>query len=273
MHDSRLAATFETLKHEGRKALVGYLTAGDPTPAVSLRNIRAALAAGIDILELGVPFSDPTADGPVIQAASQRALARGMTLGKTLAMVRTIRATHHQPIILFGYANPFYRYGFQRLAADAAAAGADGILVVDIPFEESSELRDHLRRRGLCLVPLIAPTTPGAGPDDPPPCRWIRLLHHGQGRYRHARGGASGRRPPPGQTAAVHTPAHRGRVWHHQWRPGQGRCMSRRWYCCRKRPCGGSAAGPPAVARPHPAPCAGLTGPPRINIFRPQGDG
>jgi len=160
MHDSRLAATFETLKHEGRKALVGYLTAGDPTPAVSLRNIRAALAAGIDILELGVPFSDPTADGPVIQAASQRALARGMTLGKTLAMVRTIRATHHQPIILFGYANPFYRYGFQRLAADAAAAGADGILVVDIPFEESSELRDHLRRRGLCLVPLIAPTTP-----------------------------------------------------------------------------------------------------------------
>lgn len=156
---NRLEQTFSELKRTGRKGLVGYLTAGDPDLATSERHIRAALAAGLDVLELGVPFSDPTADGPVIQEAAQRALAAGTTLAGVLELVRRLRRDSAVPIVLFGYANPFYSYGFDRLCRDAAAAGADGFLVVDLPHEESEELRAFAARDGLCVIPLVAPTT------------------------------------------------------------------------------------------------------------------
>ena len=162
MKQTRLALTFAALRATSRKALVGYLTAGDATVTRSLSDIECALDWGVDILELGVPFSDPTADGPIIQAASQRALTGGMTVAGTLDLVARIRRRHMQPIILFGYANPFFRYGFRRLARDAAAAGADGFLVVDLPMEEGAEFDRHLAPRGLSLIPLIAPTTPMA---------------------------------------------------------------------------------------------------------------
>lgn len=155
----RFAETFAALRASGRKGLVGYLTAGDPDLAASERNIRVAIEGGLDVLELGVPFSDPTADGPVIQAAAQRALAAGTRLADVLALVRRLRADYALPIVLFGYANPFFVYGYDALSRDAAAAGADGLLVVDLPFEESGELRGSMQRHGLALIPLIAPTT------------------------------------------------------------------------------------------------------------------
>jgi tryptophan synthase alpha chain len=157
---SRIAEVFETLRRDGRKGLIGFLTAGDPTPEQSLDDVRTALACGVDLLELGVPFSDPTADGPVIQAAGQRALASGMTVGKALLQARAIRSASNAPILLFGYANPFFRYGLERLCEEAAGAGVDGLLVVDLPFEESAELRGLTARAGLDLIPLISPTTP-----------------------------------------------------------------------------------------------------------------
>ncbi len=159
---NRITQKFGELKKAGRKGFVGFLTAGDPDLATSEANIRAALQGGVDVLELGVPFSDPTADGPVIQAAGQRALAAGATIEKILQMVRRIRADFAQPIILFGYANPFFIYGHERLCVEAAAAGVDGLLVVDMPFEESDDLRGLVERKDLCLIPLIAPTTPKA---------------------------------------------------------------------------------------------------------------
>ena len=157
---NRIDQTFRRLAAEGRKGLVGYLTAGDPDAAISERNIRAAIENGVDVLELGVPFSDATADGPVIQEASQRALAAGMTVGGALQMACRLRRDFDLPIVLFGYANPFFRYGYERLSADAAEAGVDGVLVVDLPFEESGELRVPLEKHGLCFIRLIAPTTP-----------------------------------------------------------------------------------------------------------------
>ena len=113
---ARIDNVFARLKDENRAGLVGYLTAGDPDYDTSLKNILAGIEAGIDVLELGVPFSDPTADGPVIQEASQRALAGGMTMKKVLSMVRDIRKESDIPIILFGYANPFFHYGFDNIA-------------------------------------------------------------------------------------------------------------------------------------------------------------
>lgn len=157
---NRITQMFRTFSKKGRKALIGYLTAGDPDPDESERRIGEALASGLDILELGVPFSDPTADGPAIQAASQRALAAGTTVARVLEMVRRLRRDWEAPIVLFGYANPFFRYGYERLAREAAEAGVDAMLVVDLAFEESSELRRALQRHGLFLIPLVAPTTP-----------------------------------------------------------------------------------------------------------------
>lgn len=156
---NRITKKFRELRDEGRKGLVGYLTAGDPDVMISEKNIRTAIESGIDVLELGVPFSDPTADGPVIQAASQRALAAGMNLEKTLAMVSNIRRDYDLPIVLFGYANPFFRYGYKKICSDAADAGVDGMLIVDLPFEESQELRQYIDNERLCLIPLVAPTT------------------------------------------------------------------------------------------------------------------
>ena len=156
---NRIRQCFDRLKSEGRKGFVGYLTAGDPDRDSCLKNIREAIENGVDILELGVPFSDPTADGPTIQAASRRALASGMNLAGTIEMAREIRRDFDLPIILFGYVNPLFHYGYRKVCSVAAEAGVDGMLVVDLPFEESPELRDHMAEHGLCLIPLIAPTT------------------------------------------------------------------------------------------------------------------
>jgi tryptophan synthase alpha chain len=160
---NRFEQTFERLRAAGRKGLVAYLTAGDPDEAQSERDIRTVIEGGADILELGVPFSDPTADGPTIQAAAFRALRGGMTLSRVLALTRRLRQDYPAvPVVLFGYLNPLYRYGFDALCRDAAAAGADGFLVVDMPFEEAAEFEQPMRAAGLCNIPLIAPTTPAA---------------------------------------------------------------------------------------------------------------
>ncbi len=156
---NRITQTFETLRKQGRKALIGYLTAGDPDLQTSERNIRMALANGLDILELGVPFSDPTADGPAIQAAGRRALASGTNLKQILAMAARLRRSFKTPMILFSYANPLFRYGYAKLCRDAKRAGIDGILAVDLPFEESAELSGPMKHHGLLFIQLIAPTT------------------------------------------------------------------------------------------------------------------
>jgi tryptophan synthase alpha chain len=156
---NRIEKKFEGIKSEGRKGLVGYLTAGDPDIERSENNIREAIDGGLDVLELGVPFSDPTADGPTIQEASQRALASGATVRGAIELVGRLRKHTDIPIVLFGYANPFFIYGYEKLCADAAAAGVDGFLVVDMPYEESGEMKDALNAHNLCRIPLIAPTT------------------------------------------------------------------------------------------------------------------
>ncbi|MDD5762703.1 MAG: tryptophan synthase subunit alpha [bacterium] len=150
---------FRRLRASGEKGLVVYLTAGDPTPAASLRYLRAAADAGADIIEVGVPFSDPTADGPTIEAASQRALSSGMSVAGALDLVRKLRETHATPVVLFGYCNPFLRYGWPSLCEDAREAGVDGFLVVDLPLEESGEALRSIRKTGLDWIPLAAPTS------------------------------------------------------------------------------------------------------------------
>jgi tryptophan synthase alpha chain len=155
----RIEERFNALKKEGRKAFVAYLTAGDPDLETTARLIPALEAAGVDILEVGVPFSDPTADGPVIQAASRRALKKETTLAKILAMIAGLRKSSEIPIVLFTYYNPILSYGPERFAGDAASCGVDGILVVDLPPEEADELRQYSDPAGLAFITLIAPTT------------------------------------------------------------------------------------------------------------------
>jgi len=156
---TRIDAAFRRLRATGERGLVVYLTAGDPTPAASLRYLRAAADAGSDILEVGVPFSDPTADGPTIESASRRALSAGMNVAGALELVRRFRRTHATPVVLFGYYNPFHRYGWPSLCRDAREAGVDGFLVVDLPFEERGEALPALRKAGLDWIPLAAPTS------------------------------------------------------------------------------------------------------------------
>lgn len=155
----RLRSTFDSLRARGEKALVAYLTAGDPSFDTSLAACRAALRGGADVLELGVPFSDPMADGPAIQKASERALKAGMSVQRTLDLARALRSEFAQPIVLFGYYNPLLAYGLERVCAAAAEAGADGFLVVDLPPEEAGELRLAARAQGLDLIHLLAPTS------------------------------------------------------------------------------------------------------------------
>ena len=157
---NRIIAKFKELKKTGRKALIGYLTAGDPNLLASERNIRCALENGLDILELGVPFSDPIADGIEIQTASQRALSAGIKLDDVFTLVEKLRKDYDHPIILFGYMNPFFTYSYEQACKNAAAAGVDGMLIVDLPFEESVEFHSEMKRTGLILIPLVAPTTP-----------------------------------------------------------------------------------------------------------------
>jgi len=155
----RIEERFRALKKRGQKAFVAYLTAGDPDLKTTAEIVQALEAAGVDIVEIGVPFSDPTADGPAIQAASQRALRQGATLEKILAMIASLREKSGIPIVLFGYYNPILSYGPEKFAADAKAAGVDGILVVDLPPEEAGELRRYTDKAGLAFITLIAPTT------------------------------------------------------------------------------------------------------------------
>jgi tryptophan synthase alpha chain len=160
---SRIEKRFAALKAEGRAGLVAYLTAGDPDIETSTRLFEGVAAAGADLIEIGMPFSDPMADGPLIQAGGMRALKSGMTLRKTLAMVRHLRARDPDtPYVLMGYYNPIYRYGAEAFAKDAAAAGVDGLIIVDLPPEEDPELAEPARRAGLDLVRLATPTSDAA---------------------------------------------------------------------------------------------------------------
>ena len=157
---SRIAQRFAALRREGRAGLVTYLTGGDPDPDTSARLIGGLAAAGADLIEIGMPFSDPMADGPAIQAGGRRALQRGANLHGTLALVRQLRrADEATPIVLMGYYNPIYRYGAEAFARDAAAAGVDGLIVVDLPPEEDAELAGPARAAGLDLVRLATPTS------------------------------------------------------------------------------------------------------------------
>ena len=160
---SRIEQRFAALKAEGRAGLVAYLVAGDPDLDTSRRLLEGVAAAGADLIEIGMPFSDPMADGPLIQAAGLRALRAGMTLRKTLAMVQGLRARDPDtPYVLMGYYNPVYRYGAEAFAKDAAAAGVDGLIIVDLPPEEDPELAEPARRAGLDLVRLATPTSDAA---------------------------------------------------------------------------------------------------------------
>lgn len=155
----RIEATFRALKAKKEKALIVYLTAGDPNLAKTEELILGLDRAGVDIIEVGVPFSDPTADGPVIQAAAKRALDGGANLPDILHMIKRVRRTSQIPIVLFGYYNPLFIYGGEHFARKAAEAGVDGILVVDLPPEESAELRRYTDKAGIDYISLIAPTS------------------------------------------------------------------------------------------------------------------
>jgi tryptophan synthase alpha chain len=157
---NRLESKFTELKQKNESALVGFVTAGDPNIEVSMNIITAMCQAGVDILELGIPFSDPTADGPVIQRSSQRALEQGVTLEKVLAMTTELRKSIDIPIILFSYYNPILAFGLHEFYSAAKAAEADGLLVVDLPPEESDEMTSLWPADDLALIRLIAPTTP-----------------------------------------------------------------------------------------------------------------
>ena len=157
---NRIQKLFAKTRAEKRGAFVAYLTMGAPTLAASFDAAETLLGEGADILELGVPFSDPVADGAVIRTAANKALANGVTLADILERIPALRAKHPEtPLVVFSYYNPIYKYGLKRFAADAAKAGVDAVLVVDVPLEERGELLEVLRPQGLTLVPLISPTT------------------------------------------------------------------------------------------------------------------
>lgn len=156
---TRIGRMFECLRRDGRKGLIAYLTAGDPTPADTPRLVEALVRGGADLIELGVPFSDPIADGPVIQRAGERALRAGTTLEAVLRIAREIRQTSEVPLLLFTYLNPVVRYGLDRLARDAAACGIDGCLLTDASVEEAGTYVEAMHRHGLDTVFLAAPTS------------------------------------------------------------------------------------------------------------------
>ena len=157
---SRIAARFAALAEAKRKALIPYITAGDPDPSLTIRLMHALTESGADVLELGVPFSDPMADGPVNQRSSERALAKGMSLAGVLGLVREFRsADSRTPVVLMGYANPIEAMGVEKFVAAAAAAGVDGVIVVDYPPEECAQFAELSRRRGIDPIFLLAPTS------------------------------------------------------------------------------------------------------------------
>ncbi len=156
--DSRLTKRFAALKAAGRGGLVTFVTAGDPDAATSAKILGGLAGAGADVIELGMPFSDPMADGPAIQASSLRALKSGMSLKKTLAMVKTFRRRDGEtPIVLMGYYNPIYTYGVAKFLADAKASGVDGLIVVDLPPEHDDELCIPANQVGVHFIRLATP--------------------------------------------------------------------------------------------------------------------
>lgn len=171
---NRIDTRFSALKLAGRKALVPFITAGDPTRESSVPVLHALVAAGADLIELGVPFSDPMADGPVIQRSSERALSRGVNTGYVFDCVREFRRSDATtPVVLMGYLNPVEMRGHERYAREAVAAGVDGVLLVDLPPEEAGPLREVFNRHGLQLISLAAPTTTAV--------RLARLAQEAQG--------------------------------------------------------------------------------------------
>jgi tryptophan synthase alpha chain len=182
-----LAARFTDWRASGRRALIPYVTAGFPTREDTPALLDAMVDAGADILEIGVPFSDPVADGPTIQRSSQRALENGTTLEWTLAQVRAFRARQEAPVVLFTYLNPILRYGVPRFITEAAAAGADGVLVTDLPVGVDHRLEEALEASTLAHVRLVAPTTS--------PERAARIARQAQGfLYYISRAGVTGAR-------------------------------------------------------------------------------
>ncbi|MEO8742757.1 MAG: tryptophan synthase subunit alpha [Lysobacteraceae bacterium] len=157
---NRIDQKFSTLKSANRKALIPFITAGDPSPEATVPVMHALVAAGADVIELGVPFSDPMADGPTIQRSSERALLRGVGTSQVFDMVRGFRkADDATPVVLMGYLNPVVMRGIERYAREAVAAGVDGLLLVDLPPEEATESRTIFNAHGLALIALAAPTT------------------------------------------------------------------------------------------------------------------
>jgi tryptophan synthase alpha chain len=184
---SRIARRFQLRAHEGRSALVPYVTAGFPELVATVPLLVALADAGADVLELGVPFSDPMADGPTIQASSFRALQNGVTVPGVLEMLRSFRARRDTPVVLFTYLNPVVSYGVERFCRDAAEAGADGLLLTDLPAGADPELEGAVGRAGLDLIRLLAPTTA--------PERMVRIAEGGAGfLYYISRTGVTGAR-------------------------------------------------------------------------------
>jgi tryptophan synthase alpha chain len=157
---SRITGCFQNLRSNGRKALIPYITAGDPQPGVTVPLLHALVEAGADLLEIGVPFSDPMADGPVIQAACERALVHGVSLHRVLDMVREFRQENQvTPVVLMGYLNPIEAWGYKDFARAASDAGVDGVLTVDLPPEEAGVLKEVLQEQDLDMIFLLAPTS------------------------------------------------------------------------------------------------------------------
>src|SRR4051812_30285985 len=156
---SRIPAAFDRMRSDGRTGLVTYVTGGDPDLSRSADILYALDRAGADILEVGIPFSEPLADGPVIQRATERALAAGATASKVLDMVAGVRATVRAPIVVFSYANPIFRLGLETFADRARDAGVDGVLILDLPIEEAEQCRNAMAARGVDMIFLLSPTT------------------------------------------------------------------------------------------------------------------
>src|SRR5258708_19731714 len=156
---SRISGRFADLRGAGEMGLVAYLTAGDPSLEATEKFVLAMASAGADVIELGVPFSDPVADGPVIQRASERALRAGTTLAGVLSLVKSFREKTNPPLVLFSYYNPFLQLGLEKFGDAASAAGADGVLITDLTPEEGEEYREAMLSRGLDTIFLAAPTS------------------------------------------------------------------------------------------------------------------
>lgn len=156
---NRIASLFEKLRAEKKKALITFITAGDPDLPTTKKIIHELERSGADLIELGIPFSDPMADGPTIQASSERAVKKGVHLADVLGLVSELREKTEIPIVLFGYYNPVFNYGVKKFAKDAKKAGADGVLIVDLPADEADELKVELDREGVDLIFLLTPTS------------------------------------------------------------------------------------------------------------------